>query len=47
MHNRYRPSVRLKIAIGLLVPLVVVLLATSYLRYVSYRGVLLEILDGT
>jgi signal transduction histidine kinase len=37
---RYSHSLRLKIVLGLLIPLLVTSLVTSYMRYVSYRRVL-------
>ena len=47
MHARVGPGLRLKIAVGLLIPLVVVLGATSAVRYASHRADLLETLDST
>ena len=38
-------SLRFKITMGLLLPLVVVLACTFYLRYISYRRVLMENLE--
>jgi signal transduction histidine kinase len=43
--KRYHHSLRFKITLGLLVPLIVVLAVTSYIRYVSFRRLLVESLE--
>jgi len=45
--GRHRYSLGTKITVGLLIPLVVVMAVTSYLRYLSYRTALVESLGFT
>jgi HAMP domain-containing protein len=45
MRRKYYNSLRFKITVGLLLSLIVVLAITSYLRYVSFRRLLVESLE--
>ena len=47
MLRRYFASLRFKTAIGILIPLAIIISFTSWLRYASYRNALLESLDAS